>query len=264
LDAITTNPTNLLKASKKFDYKNPLDIYRHILNNTDVMDISVETLGTRGYDPSTEDPRIYFDEAVALHEIGGSRFSIKIPATQKGITAIYRLHTLYPHIRINSTLVFDPLQAHWAAFAGATYVSPFYRRLEEWAKNSGIGGNPARDLIIAIKNDFKENNFKTQIIFASVGSEAHIDVARELRPHMITFPYDRVIAPIRNSPEGLTRLYAKLREMQKDFVARGTCCVEDCPDYGNSPPSGAFKHPLLNDGVKKFLADAKIAGYSIL
>jgi TalC/MipB family fructose-6-phosphate aldolase len=98
-------------------------------------------------------------------------------------------------IKTNVTLVFTPVQAMLAAKAGATFVSPFIGRLDD------IGAQ-GMDIIRDTLQIFRNYNFSTEIIVASVRHPIHVLDAARLGAHIATVPF-KVIELLTKHP--LTR-----------------------------------------------------------
>ncbi|MGI6262638.1 MAG: fructose-6-phosphate aldolase [Succiniclasticum sp.] len=91
---------------------------------------------------------------------------VKIPCITEGLKAIKILSA--EGIRTNCTLIFSLGQAMLAARAGATYVSPFIGRLDDI-------GEDGCALVENMVKVFHNYNLPTQIIAASIRSQAHVD-----------------------------------------------------------------------------------------
>ena len=85
-------------------------------------------------------------------------------------------------IRTNVTLVFSLSQAILAANAGATYVSPFMGRLDDIG-DSGI------KLVEDISEVFKNYNYETKIIAASIRHINHVELVAKSGADIATIPY---------------------------------------------------------------------------
>jgi transaldolase len=86
-------------------------------------------------------------------------------------------------IPVNVTLVFSPNQALLAAKSGAKYVSPFIGRLDDI-------GQDGMKLIKDIKEIFDnyKDDFKTQILVASIRHPIHVIDAAKIGAHVVTLP----------------------------------------------------------------------------
>jgi len=86
-------------------------------------------------------------------------------------------------IPVNVTLVFSVNQAILAAKAGAKYVSPFIGRLDD-------NGQDGIHLIKEIHEVFKNYEYSTQILVASVRHTMHVVEAAKIGADVVTLPPD--------------------------------------------------------------------------
>ena len=91
---------------------------------------------------------------------------VKIPCITEGLKAVKILAA--EGIKTNVTLVFSLGQALLAARAGASYVSPFIGRLDDIGQD---GSKLVEDMVKVFRN----YQFKTEIIAASVRNMEHVD-----------------------------------------------------------------------------------------
>ena len=91
--------------------------------------------------------------------------AVKIPMTADGLKATRILAA--EGIRVNVTLIFQPLQALLAAKAGAAYVSPFIGRLDD-ISHRGM------EIVEQMVTIFENYGFDTEIIVASVRHPLHV------------------------------------------------------------------------------------------
>ncbi len=166
LDGVTTNPTLIAKTGKKFD-----ECVKEITGLVDGP-ISVEVI--------SQDASGMVNEGRELAKINKKNITIKIPCTPEGLKVVKMLAA--DGIKTNMTLVFSPSQAVLAAKAGATFVSPFVGRLDDI---SHFGMEIVRDIV----NIYKNYNFKTEIIVASIRHPLHFVEAAKMGAHIATCPY---------------------------------------------------------------------------
>ena len=95
-----------------------------------------------------------------------ARELVKIPCITEGLKAVKILAA--EGIKTNVTLVFSLGQALLAARAGASYVSPFIGRLDDIGQD---GSKLVEDMVKVFRN----YQFKTEIIAASVRNMEHVD-----------------------------------------------------------------------------------------
>ncbi|MBC7080930.1 MAG: transaldolase [Thermoplasmatales archaeon] len=133
VDGVTTNPTLIKIAFEKF--KDKMEMEEYIREICRIVDgpVSLEVKGFKE------------DEMVKEAKILDKKFNekgnvvIKIPISTsndepfEGIKAIKRLEE--EGIRTNATLVMSPTQALLVARAGASYVSPFVGRIDDYIRD---------------------------------------------------------------------------------------------------------------------------------
>ena len=194
----TTNPSLILKAVQKPEYK-------HLLENAvkefpgmsteDVIDrvlvaFGLEILKIIPGRVSTEvDAALSFDtqatvakgrELIALYEAAGAsreRVLIKIASTWEGIRAAEILQK--EGIRCNMTLLFALPQAVACAEAGAQLISPFVGRIYDYYKKStGIdyagAEDPGVQSVKRIYAYYRQFGYKTEVMGASFRNTSQI------------------------------------------------------------------------------------------
>jgi len=166
LDGITTNPSLMSKEGG-----NPKDLMEEI---TKIIkgDVSLEVVSTE-YSGMIE-------EGKRLRQYG-ENVVVKVPMTTDGLKACK--HLTSEGIPVNVTLIFSPNQALLAAKSGAKYVSPFIGRLDDIGKD---GMNLIRD-IKKIFDNYKDD-FKTQILVASIRHPIHFIDAAKIGADVVTLP----------------------------------------------------------------------------
>ena len=166
VDGITTNPTLLSKEGG-----DPEEIIREIINMVQGP-VSLEVI-------STEINQI-MEEAYILQRYG-SNVVIKVPMIPDGLKAVKKLKE--EGIETNVTLVFSANQALLAAKAGASYVSPFIGRLDD------IGAE-GMSLIRDINQIFKNYQYNTKILVASIRHPIHVIESAKVGADVVTLPPD--------------------------------------------------------------------------
>ncbi len=165
IDGITTNPSLVAKESRPFH-----DIVREIATIINGS-ISAEVISTQYED--------MIKEARPLLQIG-KQITIKVPLTPDGLRACQTLSS--EGHKVNVTLCFSANQALLAAKAGATFISPFIGRLDDVS----VQGMKLIEDIVRI---YKNYNFKTEILAASIRHPEHILAAALAGAHVATMPY---------------------------------------------------------------------------
>ncbi|MFQ6024938.1 MAG: fructose-6-phosphate aldolase [Nitrosopumilaceae archaeon] len=164
VDGITTNPTLLSKEGG-----DPQKTMEEIVNMIK-GDVSLEVVSTE-YEGMLEEGR-----RLRRH---GENVVVKCPMTPEGLKACRTLTK--EGIPVNVTLVFSANQAILAAKAGAKYASPFIGRLDDIGQD-GIG------LVKEIHDIYKNYNFGTQLLVASVRHPIHVVDAGKIGAEVVTIP----------------------------------------------------------------------------
>ena len=164
IDGVTTNPS--LMAKEKGD---PDEIIRSICRTVQGP-VSAEVLAIDADEMIAEGIRL---AAIDPHVV------VKVPFTPAGVRATKAL-SAQGH-RVNVTLIFSPTQALIAAKVGAAYVSPFIGRLDDIATD-GMA------LIRQIVEIYRNYDFRTEILVASVRHPMHIVEAARLGADVCTCP----------------------------------------------------------------------------
>ena len=194
----TTNPTLILKAVSKPEYRTLLDetVAQHRSEPLDLLcDRTLVKFGLQilsivpGRVSSEVDARLSFDtdatlararRLISLYEAEGidrKRVLIKIAATWEGIRAAQVLER--EGIHCNLTLLFSFAQAVACADAGITLISPFVGRIYDWAKvRAGRDLAPHEDpgviSVTKIWTYFRHFDVKTEVMGASFRSVGQI------------------------------------------------------------------------------------------
>ena len=166
IDGITTNPSLLYKEKE-----DPTSLMREIVRIVKGP-VSLEVVGTK-----TEE---MIEEAHRLMKYG-QNVVVKIPMLPEGLKAIRQLS--HDGVHTNVTLVFSSNQAILAAKAGASYVSPFIGRLDDI-------GQDGMALIKEIVQIFRNYQFDTEVLVASIRHPLHIIEAGKVGAQIVTLPPD--------------------------------------------------------------------------
>lgn len=164
IDGVTTNPSLIAKEGVPLE-----DQIRRICELID-GDVSAPVL--------SPDKDGMIAEARSLAKLG-SNVVVKVPVTPEGLAAVHAL--AQEGIRTNVTLCFTPAQALLAAKAGAYLVSPFFARVED------IGGSGPQ-LIADIAQIYRDYDFPTKILAASIRSGQQLIQAAKAGAHIATMP----------------------------------------------------------------------------
>ncbi len=194
----TTNPTLILKAVQKDEYRTLLQdtLARHPgapveeLCDRLLVRFGCEILGIVPGRVSTEvDARLSFDTAGSVARarriiqlygeagFGPERVLIKVAATWEGIRAAEQLES--EGIHCNLTLLFAFAQAVACAEAGVTLISPFVGRIYDWyKKRDGVetagDEDPGVISVRQIYEYFKKFGYATEVMGASFRNTGQI------------------------------------------------------------------------------------------
>jgi len=165
LDGVTTNPSLVAKEGRSFK-----EVLLEICNIVDGP-ISAEVVSLEA------DAMVKEGKGLAkIHK----NIVVKVPLIAEGLKATKRMTA--EGIKVNVTLCFSPTQALLAAKAGAWCVSPFIGRLDDISSNG-------MELIRQILTIYRNYDFKTQVLVASVRHPQHVVEAALAGGHICTMPF---------------------------------------------------------------------------
>ncbi|PLZ01496.1 transaldolase [Burkholderia sp. WAC0059] len=199
----TTNPSLILKAVQKADYRPLLEktVRDHAAKPVGaIIDHLLIAFGTEilkiipGRVSTEVDARLSFDthasvekakQLIGLYEaagIGRERVLIKLASTWEGIRAAEALQK--EGIHCNMTLLFSLVQAAACAEIGAQLISPFVGRIYDWykkaagsawdeAKNGGAN-DPGVQSVRQIYAYYKKFGYRTEVMGASFRTTSQI------------------------------------------------------------------------------------------
>lgn len=274
----TTNPSLILKAVQKDDYRPLLEktVRDHASRPVgDIIDrllvaFGVEILKIVPGRVSTEvDARLSFDvqrsvekahQLIALYETAGisrERVLIKLASTWEGVRAAEVLQQ--EGINCNMTLLFSLVQAVACAQARAKLISPFVGRIHDWyKKNAGANWDEARDggandpgvqSVKRIYAYYKKFGYPTEVMGASFRTTSQI---LELAGcDLLTI-----------SPDLLQKLHESNEPVQRKLCPQQAASVpikriaHDEPTFRYLLNDEAMATEKLAEGIRLFAADA--------
>lgn len=197
VDGVTTNPSLCAKEG----VNDPVDFRAHILKicQTASGPVSAEVVATETAAMVAE-----ARELASIHE----QVAVKIPMTPDGLRATRILSE--EGIRVNVTLIFQPLQAMLAAKAGAAFVSPFIGRLDD-INHRGM------EIVEQTLTIFENYGYDTEIIVASVRHPLHVLEAALAGADIATIPYGVMMQLIKHplTDIGLAKFLEDWRRSRK-------------------------------------------------
>ena len=275
----TTNPSLILKAVQKSDYRPLLDetIARHKGKALDdVMDHLLVRFGTEilthipGRASTEVDARLSFDTAatiaraeriVALYREQGidtnKRLLIKIASTWEGIQAARALEK--KGIHCNLTLLFSFAQAVACGEAGVKLISPFVGRIYDWYKKSAgsswdeaanAGANdPGVKSVRQIFDYYKKHGVATEVMGASFRNVGQITALAG--SDLLTISPD-LLAELAQSDAPLSQALDAAAAKKLDLPKVSF----DEPAFRFALNEDAMATEKLAEGIRAFAADA--------
>lgn len=193
-DGVTTNPSLVAKTGRSFS-----DVLKEIV---------ALVPGPVSAEVTALDAEGMLKEARHYARFG-PQVVIKVPLIVEGLKAVKVLSQ--EGVKTNVTLCFSAVQALLAAKAGATYVSPFVGRLDDVSQD-GMA------LIADIVQIYRNYEFATKVLVASVRHPIHVLEAAKLGAHVATIPYP-VVEQLAKHPltdAGLKKFLADWEKVPKD------------------------------------------------
>lgn len=194
IDGVTTNPSLLAKSGRPT---------RQVIPEIcEIVDgpVSAEVLAT--------DTAGILEEGRALAALHPN-VVIKVPLILDGLRAVRQFAA--EGLKTNVTLCFSATQALLAAKAGATFISPFVGRLDDQSEDG-------MDLIEQIVTIYRNYDFDTEVLVASVRHPIHVVQAALLGADACTIPF-KVITQLAKHPltdRGLAQFLEDAKRIPKD------------------------------------------------
>ena len=195
VDGVTTNPSLIAMQGKPY-----LPTVKEIANLIPGP-VSGEVLAT-DYEGMIDQGR----RLAALAE----NVVVKVPLGPAGLRAVRTLAA--EGTKCNVTLCFSAAQALLAGKAGAAYISPFIGRLDDV-------GQDGMQLIEEVVEIYKQYDFETQVLVASVRHPMHVVQSAELGAGVVTLPF-KVLQKLYKHPLtdiGLDRFLSDWEKTGKSF-----------------------------------------------
>ncbi len=261
-DGVTTNPSLMKKAVDAGAAKDLKSYIKQILKSAGKTPVSLEVTETSAEGMISQGRAIY-----KLFKPFGNVY-VKVPinpafttSDKNQLDGIKAIKTLSREgIPINCTLIFTPEQAYLAAKAGASFVSPFAGRMDDYLRKKSalkfektdyypaqggiVNGIIVDDegilsgihLVKACVDVMKKNKLKTKVLAASLRNPLQIAECISVKSDIATIPFTAIIA-MREKPAITPILqFPKLKRKKKSLVKM-------------------LQHPKTFEGMKKFTAD---------
>ena len=197
IDGVTTNPSLMAKIAGDRD---PSDLFLEICQTVDGP-VSAEVVAL--------DRDGMVEQGLRLAKIHDN-IVIKVPLTEAGLGACRALSN--DGIPVNVTLCFSPTQAHLAAKAGATFISPFIGRIDDT-------GGDGMELVSQIRQIYDNYEIATQILAASIRHPQHMVQALMIGADCGTLP-PKVLYQLLRHPltdKGLDGFMADWKALGRDL-----------------------------------------------
>lgn len=174
IKGVTTNPSLLAKSGRTLN-----DVITEILTIID---------GPISAEVNEGDEEDMYQQAHQIVDMTNHNpnITIKLPMTPAGVAVCHRLSL--EGIKTNVTLIFSVAQAVLAMEAGATFISPFMGRVDDYYHDNTSG----YELVKKIMEVKKIYGYKSEIIAASIRNVNHVEQASLAGADIATIPY-RVI-----------------------------------------------------------------------
>ncbi|MEI8332688.1 MAG: fructose-6-phosphate aldolase [Chloroflexota bacterium] len=199
IDGVTTNPTLYAKVGKTS--------YDALLE-----EISGITSGPVSAEVIADDVEGMLKEGRHFARIAPN-IVVKIPMSETGLEAIARLAE--EGIRTNCTLIFTANQGLLAAKAGASFLSPFVGRLDDYNEDGMTVIRELADIINVHELD-------AEIIAASVRHPRHVTESALAGAHVATLPF-KVLRQMVHHPlttAGIAQFKADWAKVQAELAAK--------------------------------------------
>lgn len=193
IDGVTTNPSLVAKEQRPFK-----ELIKEICSIVDGP-ISAEVTAVE-VDGMLKEGR----ELAKIHH----NVVVKVPLIPEGLKAVRRFTA--EGIKTNVTLCFSPTQALLAAKAGAAFISPFVGRLDDISE-------PGMDVVEQIVTIYRNYEFSTQVLVASVRHPVHVVEAAMMGADVATMPYAVLMQLIKHplTDIGLKKFLADWEKLPK-------------------------------------------------
>ena len=178
VDGVTTNPSLCAKAGIQSDQQ-----FAQL-----IREICELVQGPVSAEVTATDAEGMVQQARTLAQIH-EWVAVKIPMTPEGLKATRILAE--EGVKVNVTLIFQPLQCMLAAKAGAAYVSPFIGRLDDISQRG-------MEIVEQTLTIFENYGFDTEIIVASVRHPLHVLEAALTGADIATVPYGVIMQLIKH------------------------------------------------------------------
>lgn len=261
-DGVTTNPSLMKKAVDAGSARDLKSYIKLILKSAGRTPVSLEVTETTAEGMIRQGRSIYN----LFKPFGNVYIKIPInpafkPSNKNQLDGIKAIETLSREgIPINCTLIFTPEQALLAAKAGASFVSPFAGRIDDYlreeaglkfentdyfpAEGAIVKGKTLNDegivsgvhLVQSCVGVMKKYHYKTKVLAASLRNPLQIAEVRSVGADIATIPFKAIAAMREHPPLTPVLNFPRLNRKKKSIIKM-------------------LQHQKTFEGMKKFTAD---------
>ncbi|MDD6302679.1 MAG: transaldolase family protein [Bacillales bacterium] len=172
ISGVTTNPSLMAKSGRTLN-----DVITEILGLVE---------GPISAEVEEADWESMYKQAHEIVEMthNNPNITIKLPMTPDGVRTCTMLSK--EGIKTNVTLIFSVSQAILAMEAGATFISPFMGRVDDFLQSEIA---PGARLIKDINRVKEQYGYSSQIIAASIRNKGHVEQAALAGADIATIPF---------------------------------------------------------------------------
>jgi len=279
----TTNPTLILQAAQKTEYKHLIDNAvacgkkkqgsaadkleatreeLFVLFGLEILKkipgrVSVEIDARLSFDKQASiDKALLFIEAFKAHGISKERILIKLASTWEGIQAAKVLESEHG-IHCNLTLLFSFAQAVACAEAKVTLISPFVGRIMDWyvangdKKSFAPEEDPGVLSVTKIYNYYKKFGYKTTVMGASFRNIGEI---RQLCGCDLLTISPKLLQQLQDSSDATPQVLCKAKALEEDGLTQESLTEAAFRWRLNEDRMASDK---LAEGIRNFAADAR-------
>lgn len=247
LDGVTTNPSLIKKAviarQQRGEEVDMQAYLRQLLETASDVQVSLEVIGTRREEMEKQGIFLY-----GLFNPVADNVCIKVPVNpslsedaQGHFDGVETVKALADRgIPVNCTLIFTPEQALLAAKAGATLVSPFAGRLDDYLREQNNVAFQKEDYFPAeglVQGDLLDDNgivsgielvkqcvdilakfeFSTEVLAASLRKPRQVREAALVGAHVATLPFE-VISKLLVHPKTIEGMQGFTRDVVPEYA----------------------------------------------
>ena len=172
IDAITTNPTILLKNG----VKRTTQLAR-------ILELSEAKLFVQMLGNTSKEMYQDFEDVCDFFTTKNRQFIAKVPINKVGLEVIQMIHKNYPGQEILGTAIYTIEQAILAIISHCEYIAPYFNRIQK------LGGDP-KQMIADTRNYIEQSQSTCKIVAASFKTKQQVMDAWLAGAHTCTVSYE--------------------------------------------------------------------------